>query len=82
MRLPQVDSYASGSYAFVGGFASGLQAVWESGLQVFDISDPADSVLAGSVDTPDHALGIHVAGSHADVADGSDGLHVAAGSSV
>ena len=47
-----------------------------SGLFIFDISDPAAPVLAGSYDTPGQALGITVAGNYAYVADGSDGLLV------
>ncbi len=45
------------------------------GLQVIDVSDPANPVILGSVDTPGFAIGVAVSGAVAYVADGS-GLQV------
>jgi len=43
---------------------------------VIDISDPANPVIFGSVDTPGNAYGVAVAGNYAYVADESAGLQV------
>jgi len=61
------DVYIAGDYAYV---ASGGLA---GGLHVIDIADPSSPSLAGSYDTPDQALGVHVSGNYAFVADGDDG---------
>ena len=45
-----------------------------AGLQVFDVSDPGDPVLAGSYDTSGDAWGVEVVGNLIFVADGSRGL--------
>lgn len=58
----------SGNYAYV--------ADDSSGLQVIDISDPANPVIVGAVATPDDALGIALSGNYAYVADWSSGLQV------
>ena len=55
------DIVVEGNYAFV--------AVADSGLQIFDITDPAIPILAGGIRTADRALGLAVAGNYAFVAD-------------
>ncbi|QTA81703.1 Putative surface protein [Desulfonema limicola] len=47
-----------------------------SGLQVIDISNPAQPFIIGSVDTPDIAIGVTVSGTTAYVADGRSGLQI------
>ncbi len=51
-------------------------ADYGSGLQVIDISDPANPTLVGTYDTPGYARGVAVSGDHAFVADGDSGLQV------
>jgi len=63
-----VDLFVSGDYAYV--------ADMNSGLQVIDISDPANPSLEGSYDTPGSAQGAFVSGDYAYVADGGSGLRV------
>ncbi len=48
----------------------------EYGLQVIDITDPANLVLAGGCDTPSSAWDVAIAGNHAFVADDASGLQV------
>jgi hypothetical protein len=57
----------SGDYAYVGDF--------QSGLQVIDISDPANPTIVGSYNTPGDAWGVAIAGDYAYVAD-DGGLQV------
>jgi hypothetical protein len=52
----------SGHYAYV--------ADWDAGLQVIDVSDPANPRRVGGYDTPGYALGVAVSGNYAYVADG------------
>lgn len=47
-----------------------------SGLQVIDITDPANPILVGTLDTPVAALGVAVDGDHAFIADSTTGLLV------
>ena len=51
-------------------------ADFHSGLQMIDISDPANPTLTGSYDTPGCAMGVAVSGDHAFVADYSSGLQM------
>ena len=51
-------------------------AAQDSGLLIFDVSDPSAPVLAASVDTPGLAMGVAVAASRAYVADDAAGLQV------
>ena len=60
--------YVSAEYAYV--------ADSDSGLQIIDISDPANPFIVGTCDTPGSALGVYVAGDYAYVADGYSGLQV------
>ncbi|MCK4306458.1 MAG: hypothetical protein KAY24_19610, partial [Candidatus Eisenbacteria sp.] len=57
---------ASGDLAFVA----------DADLQIIDISDPSNPVLAGSYDTPDQARGVAVSGNLAFVADDHSGLQI------
>ena len=67
-----MDVVLSGSYALV--------ADYSEGLQIIDISDPANPKIAApdgaNYDTPGAAQGITLSGSHAYVADWSAGVHV------
>ncbi len=45
-----------------------------AGLQVIDVSDPANPAILGFVDTPGGAAGVAVSGTVAYVADTSSGL--------
>jgi hypothetical protein len=47
----------------------------DSGLQIIDVSDPANPVGRGGYDTPGYAFGVAVAGGLTYVADG-DGLQI------
>ncbi len=47
-----------------------------NGLQVIDISDPANPVLVGNYDTPGWSWSVAVSGNHAFVADRNSGLQV------
>jgi len=58
----------SGHYAYL--------AQWYEGLQVIDVSDPANPRRVGGYDTPGGAWGVAVSGQHAYVADGLAGLQV------
>ncbi len=62
------DVVVAGDHAFV--------ADGNSGLQVIDISDPANPTFADSYNTSGSAYGVAVAGNHAFVADGDAGLQV------
>jgi hypothetical protein len=64
------DLFVLGDYAYV--------ADGQAGLQVIDISDPTQPVIAGSHDTDKYAYGIFVQDSIAYVADGASGggLHI------
>lgn len=57
-----------GQYAYV--------ADLDKGLQVIDITDLANPVLAATYDTPGNARGVFVSGSYAYVADESKGLQI------
>src|SRR5689334_5599236 len=67
LRLPD----EARGVAFGGGYA--FVADGDSGLQVVDISSPANPTLAATVATPAEARGVVTAGSLAFVADGSAG---------
>ena len=58
----------SGNYAYV---ADGT-----AGLQVIDVSNPANPKRTGAYDTGGYALGVAVSGNFAYVADGDAGLQV------
>jgi hypothetical protein len=58
----------SGHYAYV--------ADGGAGLQVIDVSDPANPRRVGGYDTPGYAGGVAVSGHYAYVADGDAGLQV------
>jgi hypothetical protein len=58
----------AGNHAFVGDGGSGLQVV--------DITDPADPAIIGSCDTPGSASDVAIAGDRAYVADSDGGLQV------
>jgi hypothetical protein len=58
----------SGSYAYV--------ACGSSGLEVFNLANPAAPALVGSYKTAGYAFGVSVAGSYAYVADGASGLQI------
>jgi hypothetical protein len=60
--------YVAGNYAYV--------ADEGSGLQIIDISNPANPVTTGSVATPNSASDIYVSGNYAYVADYGSGLQV------
>ena len=62
------DVYVAGSYAYV--------ADGDSGLQIIDISDPANPILVGTYDTSGFADDVYVVGSHAYVADRDSGLQI------
>jgi len=62
------DVYVKENYAYV--------ADGPSGLQIIDISDPANSIVIGSCDTPDYAYGVDIKENYAYVADGSSGLQI------
>jgi hypothetical protein len=51
-------------------------ADYNSGLVIFDISDPTAPSFVGSGDTPDWAYGVDVKGDYAYVADNTSGLQV------
>ena len=63
-----VDVMVSGDHAFVADF--------NRGLQVLDISDPANPTLVGTYNTPGSAGGVAVSGDHVFVAVGNYGLQV------
>jgi hypothetical protein len=58
----------SGNYAYV--------ADGDYGLQVINISNPANPTLAGSYNTPGYSLRVAVSGNYAYVADGPAGMRV------
>ncbi len=58
--------YVSGNYAYV--------ADGSSGLQIIDISDPANPTVKSTYDTPGHAWDVFVSGNYAYVADRDTGL--------
>ncbi len=58
----------TGNYAYV--------ADGDGGLQVIDVSNPANPVRVGGYDTSGSALGVHVVGNYAYVADYGAGLQV------
>jgi len=58
----------SGHYAYV--------ADGEAGLQVIDVSDPANPRRVGGYDTPGRAVDVAVSGDYAYVADGNWGLQI------
>ena len=60
----------SGNYAYV--------ADDTSGLQIIDISDPANPTFKSSYDTPRYAHGVALSGNYAYVADSNSGLQVIA----
>ena len=70
------DVHVSGSHAYV----ADNMADGSYGLQVIDVSDPANPVIAGSVDTPGAGHGpkggVHVSGSNAYVADWLDYVYL------
>ena len=68
LRGPALSVAVAGSHAYVAGGVAGLQ--------VFNISDPANPVRVGGLDTSGYAQGVAVAGSYAYVADGDAGLQV------
>ena len=83
IRLPRSNPLLVGGYdtagdargiALAGGFA--FIADGSAGLQVVNISDPAQPTLAGSFDTSGEATGVSVWGNLAYVADGASGLQV------
>jgi hypothetical protein len=57
-----------GQYAYV--------ALGEGGLVIVDVSDPANPVRVGGVDTSGSAYGVTVSGNYAYVADGDAGLQM------
>ncbi|MBI4651135.1 PKD domain-containing protein [Candidatus Desantisbacteria bacterium] len=61
-------AYVKGNYVYV--------ADGSSGLQIIDISNPANPVIVGSVDTPRWAQGVYVSGNYAYVADEYSGLQI------
>lgn len=58
---PAIGVFVLGNYAYV---ADGY-----SGLQVINVSNPADPVFAGSYDTPGYAMGVFILDNYAYVAD-------------
>ncbi len=70
-----VDTPGTARHLFVAGNHAFL-ADGEEGLQVVDISDPANPAIIGTVDTPGLAYGVTVAGNVAYVADADSGLQV------
>ena len=83
LRLFPFAPYLYGSYHMTGYAYSvavagdrAFVANAEYGLQVIDITDPANPVLAGSYDTPSSAWGVAIAGNHAFLADDASGLQV------
>ncbi|MDH6099509.1 pre-peptidase C-terminal domain-containing protein [Anabaenopsis sp. FSS-46] len=66
------------------GFAIGVQVVgnyayvadYGAGLQIIDISDPANPTRTGGYDTSGYARGVEVVGNYAYVADSSAGLQI------
>ena len=48
----------------------------DAGLQVIDVSNPANPQRVGGYDTSGHAFGVAVSGNYAYVADGANGLQV------
>ena len=58
----------SGNYAYV--------ADGDAGLQVIDVSNPANPQRVGGYDTSGDAQGVAVSGNYAYVADGGAGLQV------
>jgi hypothetical protein len=63
-----------GDYAYVADDTSGVHVT--SGLQVIDVSDPANPIGVGSYDTPDHAYDVCASGDYTYVADGIGGLQI------
>jgi hypothetical protein len=57
-----------GDYAYIAGR--------NSGLQIFDITDPVNPRFIGGMDTPGRAMGVAVSGPHVYIADGDSGLAV------
>ncbi|MGB3220186.1 MAG: hypothetical protein WBD79_22550, partial [Anaerolineae bacterium] len=51
-------------------------AAWDSGLQIIDISNPANPTLRGAYNTPGYAYGVSVVGGLAYVADAWGGLQI------
>ena len=62
------DVTVAGAYAYA--------AAGKAGLQVVDVSDPANPVAVTNLDTPGEALGVTTADDYVYVADGSSGLQV------
>ncbi len=74
---PTKEVYISGDYVYVASCAGTIYSEpIDPGLQVIDISDPANPSVIGSVDTPDYAYGVYISGSYAYVAAGDSGLQV------
>jgi len=75
--LPELGFYSTSSAAIgvdvIGSYAYITTA---GGLDIIDISDPANPVSAGSVDTPGEAQDVFVAGDYAYIADADSGLQV------
>ena len=67
ITLEQVDCVIDGSV---------LYAATSTGLQIFDVSDPADVTRLGRYDTPDEARAVHVEGNVAYVAANTAGLEI------
>lgn len=49
---------------------------WQSGLQIYDVTNPASPILMGSCDTPGFARDIAIRGDYAYVADGANGIQI------
>ncbi|MBI5359286.1 MAG: fibronectin type III domain-containing protein [Planctomycetes bacterium] len=60
--------YVSGHYAYV--------TDYNTGLKIINISDPAEPVLVGSLDTAGTAYDVFVEGNYAYIADGDAGLQI------
>jgi hypothetical protein len=63
-----VDVQVVGNYAYV--------ADWDAGLQIIDISDPANPTRMAGYDTSGYAWGVEVVGNYAYVADSGSGLQI------
>jgi hypothetical protein len=74
----ELSSYAVGGATFFAVDAVGTYAYVASGagLIVFDVSDPANPAIAGSLDTPGTARDVFVEGNYAFVADNEAGLQI------
>ena len=90
MSNPATPVRTGGYYLFIDGvlsvfpYAYGVQVVGDfayvadgaAGLQVLDVSNPANPIRRGAFDTSGHSLGVDIAGNVAYVADGDWGLQV------